>query len=168
MKQFDKGWYIIYTKPRFENKLAEELRKMEIEAFVPVVNQKRKWHDRMKMVECVLFPSYVFVRLENASQLLNSSRVIGFVTYVKFGKLIARVRDNVIANVKMILKEAEGVRVSYQPFFSGVKVVILTGEFSGLECEIIDFEGEEKVLVRIDILNTSLLMNMPSDSLSVA
>ncbi len=168
MRIFQIGWYIIYTRPRHEKKTANDLLMMGIETFVPVTIQRRKWQDRMKSVESVLFPSYVFVKLENASQFFNSSKAFGFVSYVKTGKLIAKVGDHIISNIKRAVNESGEIHVSEKTFFPGAKVIIREGAFNGLECEIVNFEGKEKVLLRVDLLNRCLLINLPAKILSVA
>ena len=54
-------WYAIYTKPRNEKKVAENLAAIGIESYCPIVTTLKQWSDRKKMVETPLIPSYVFV-----------------------------------------------------------------------------------------------------------
>jgi transcription antitermination factor NusG len=56
-----KNWYVIYTKPQSEKKVASFLTKKKIENFIPLVcaEAQRSW--RHKLVYKPLFKSYVFV-----------------------------------------------------------------------------------------------------------
>ena len=55
------NWYVLYTKPKWEKKVAEQLQAMGIDCYCPLVMKERQWSDRKKKVEMPLFNSYVFV-----------------------------------------------------------------------------------------------------------
>lgn len=58
-----KNWYVLYTKPQSEKKVAALLSKKKIENFIPqvCVEAERLW--RQKLVYKPLFKSYVFVHV---------------------------------------------------------------------------------------------------------
>lgn len=62
------NWYVIYTKPKWEKKVAEQLADAGIECYCPLITQVRQWSDRKKKVVVPLFNSYVFVRLEDCDR----------------------------------------------------------------------------------------------------
>ena len=45
------NWYALYTKPRNEKKVEEQLLKMGVEAFCPKVSVVKQWSDRKKKGE---------------------------------------------------------------------------------------------------------------------
>ncbi len=55
-------WYVIYTRPRWEKKVHSLLHTKGIESYCPLNKVRRKWSDRVKLVEEPLFKSYVFVK----------------------------------------------------------------------------------------------------------
>jgi transcription antitermination factor NusG len=57
-------WFVLYTQPRNEKKVAERLEKLGIKAYCPMTIQVRQWSDRKKKVEVPLLNSYVFVPIE--------------------------------------------------------------------------------------------------------
>ena len=57
-------WYALYTRPRHEKQLFEELTNRGIEAFLPTYKIRRRWSDRYKIVEEPLFKNYLFVRIK--------------------------------------------------------------------------------------------------------
>lgn len=168
MGEFKAAWYLIYTRPKQEKRLVKDLLEMGMDVYLPLINQERKWHDRVKVIEAPVFPSYVFIRLLNASHFFEASKAFGFVCYVKFGKQVATVRDSVIENMKVLLFKDAEIEVCSNYLPPGEKIVMPSGPFAGMECEIIEYNGKNKVLVRVDILNRSILVNVPIEILSVA
>ncbi|WBL26386.1 transcription termination/antitermination protein NusG [Zunongwangia sp. HGR-M22] len=55
-------WFVLYTKSRFEKKVAERLRNLNYEVYCPLVEKQSKWSDRTKLIKDPLFKSYVFIR----------------------------------------------------------------------------------------------------------
>lgn len=74
-------WYAVYTKPRWEKKVAENLTKNTFESYCPLNRVLRQWHDRKKFVSEPLFSSYVFVKTEEARH-AELSRISGIVNLV--------------------------------------------------------------------------------------
>ena len=62
--QGKKKWFAIYTKPKAEKKVFDQLVKYNFEAFLPLKKEIHRWKDRLKKVEVPLFNSYVFVKVE--------------------------------------------------------------------------------------------------------
>ncbi len=56
-------WYVIYTNPKAEKKVSQQLEAMGIEVYCPLVTKVQQWSDRKKKVEVPLFTSYVFVNI---------------------------------------------------------------------------------------------------------
>ena len=56
-----KNWYILYTRPQYEKKVAALLTKKRIENFIPLVYADAQSSRRSKVVQKPLFKSYVFV-----------------------------------------------------------------------------------------------------------
>src|ERR1700750_1055715 len=102
MSNFIAGWFVIYTKPRHEKKIAEKLGNMNVENFLPIVKSLRTVSDRRKYVDAPLFPSYIFVRLEDVQSYFSSLEVNGVLHYVRTGKQIATVTETIINNLKLL------------------------------------------------------------------
>ena len=56
-------WLAIYSRPRWEKKVNQLLVEKGFESYCPLNKVRRKWSDRMKIVEEPLFKSYVFVKV---------------------------------------------------------------------------------------------------------
>src|SRR5271168_3803412 len=64
------NWYALYTSPRHEKRVAEQIEQRRICCFLPLYRSVRRWKDRRKELELALFPGYVFVRMALTSKLL--------------------------------------------------------------------------------------------------
>lgn len=54
-------WWVVHTKPRQEKALAEDLTKLRISHFLPLVSTRRKTAGRTIQRYLPLFPSYLFL-----------------------------------------------------------------------------------------------------------
>jgi transcription antitermination factor NusG len=91
-----KNWYVVYTKPKWEKKVAEQLTKMGIEC-CPLITQVRQWSDRKKKVVVPAFNSYVVQVADSDRSLVFQS--VGSSLFVWLGKP-AIVRDEEIGTIK--------------------------------------------------------------------
>ena len=89
----------------------------------------------------------------------------GFLYYVKNGKETARVSPLVIRNIELLVQDGSEIEVSSALFLPGQRLVISQGALTGLSCEVVQFNGKQKILVRVDLLQRNLLVTMPSDHL---
>ncbi|NSL87223.1 UpxY family transcription antiterminator [Chitinophaga solisilvae] len=157
---FVPGWYLLYTKPKHERKVALQLTRMNISLFLPESKVVKQWHDRKKVIEAPLFPSYVFVFVDKMEHYYNSLDCDGVLYWVRFGKEIARVREETINSLRFLVNEGRNLEVSSERFNPGQKLVIHRGAFSGLDCEVVEHRNDKKVLVRIKILNRNVLADL--------
>src|SRR5271169_4493986 len=77
------NWYALYTCPRHEKCVAQQIEQRSISCFLPMYRSVRRWKDRRKELELALFPGYVFVRLAlkdrlRVLQLPSAVRLVSF------------------------------------------------------------------------------------------
>src|ERR1700740_1096227 len=77
------NWYPLYTCPRHEKYVAEQIGLRSFPCFLPLYRSVRRWKDRRKELELALFPGYVFVQmaLENKLQVLELPGVVRLVSF---------------------------------------------------------------------------------------
>jgi len=156
------GWYALYVKPRSEKKVNKLLLKKNIEVYLPLVKKLKKWSDRKKEVLEPLIPSYIFVRANSPQDFINSLSVDGACCFIKFGNTYARIKDEEIDNIKLILsgdyKDVELIRDIPK---SGEIKEIQHGLLTGLKCEVLKVENVRKVLVRISSISMNITATLP-------
>lgn len=134
-------WYVLYTTARAEKKVAARLSEMGVEVFLPVHRAKRKWSDRVKIVEMPLFNSYVFVR-HPEHKLRNLLGVYGVSRILFYLGRPAVVKDYEIEAIKEFLQIAENKEIISE----GDKVEILNGVMESKKGEVLRIEGEMVIL----------------------
>jgi transcriptional antiterminator RfaH len=97
-------WFVIYTKPRNEKKVTEQLLAIGIDAFCPMITTIKQWSDRKKKVTSPLINSYVFVQLDEVDR-YKVFDVPGVVRYVHWLKKPAIVRENEIQSLKELTEK---------------------------------------------------------------
>lgn len=140
------NWYVVYTKPKWEKKVAEQLRNKGIECYCPLITQVRQWSDRKKKVEVPLFNSYVFVQLPD-SERNTVFQSVGVVRYLFWLGKPAIVRDEEISIIKKWLNPSEGNDVSILSFQIGDAIQLDSGPFSNQKAIVQEVTNTHYVLV---------------------
>ena len=122
----EKNWYAVYTKPRWEKKIAETLAKKGYENYCPLNRVLRQWHDRKKIVFEPLFTSYVFVRAEE-NVLSEIRKVDGIINFVYWLRKPAIIQSAEIDTIKKFLNDYSNVQLEKVPINVYDKVRILSG-----------------------------------------
>lgn len=165
MNDFTQGWYVIYTKPKHERQVHARLSRLGVTCFLPLVKKLRIWHDRRKFIETPLFPSYVFVYLKTKLDYFNGMETEGVWYFLRSGREVARVPENIIADLQMIIEGGADVEVTHEYIRPGQQFTIGKGPFCGLSCEVVEYKGRKKFLVRVNLLQRNLLIALSSEYL---
>lgn len=139
-------WYVIYTKPRNEKKVAERLQQIGITVYCPMVTMIKQWSDRKKKVQIPLMNSYVFVCLEDKER-EKVFQISGVVRYLFWLGKPAMVREEEISALQEGLKET---MTSFE--VKGLKVGDLLPISSG------PFQGKEGIIKQINKHSLQLIL----------
>ncbi|RXM44002.1 UpxY family transcription antiterminator [Flavobacterium sp. YO64] len=140
------NWYVVYTKPKQEKKVAERLTQIGIECYCPIVTQVKQWSDRKKKIEVPLFNSYVFVQLQEGDR--NSVfQIAGVVRYLFWLGKPAIVRDEEIKSIKDSLKASNIAEVSVSSIQVGDRIKLESGAFSNQSAIVQEVSNTHYILV---------------------
>lgn len=160
MKKLDQvAWYAIYTSPRAEKKIHDRLIANGIEVYLPLQRQLRQWSDRKKWVEAPLIPSYLFVNIADA-QCLAVLQVPGVVRFVTLEGKPARVKLAELDWIRRLLQANVEIEVSSAPFLPGDLVEVQSGQLIGLQGELVEYQSEKRVILRLIHLGQSLVVKI--------
>lgn len=123
------NWYVVYTKPKWEKKVADKLNQLGIECYCPLITQIKQWSDRKKKIETPLFNSYVFVHLSDSDRNLVF-QAQGVVRYLFWLGKAAIVKDQEIEIIRTSLKSPNLKDVSVSSIQVGDKIKLESGAFS--------------------------------------
>jgi transcriptional antiterminator RfaH len=157
-------WFAIYTKPRHEKKVFQQLQLGNVEAYLPLQTTIKQWSDRKKKVKVPLFSCYLFVRI-TPKEYYTVVNVAGVIRYVTFeGKAVA-IPDKQIQFIKSLLENNIDTSEVLEPIPEGEKVEIVSGPLLGFAGELVEYAGKRRVVVRINEINKILLVNVPANTL---
>ncbi|MBL7743618.1 MAG: UpxY family transcription antiterminator [Chitinophagaceae bacterium] len=161
-----KKWLAIYSRPRWEKKVNQLLLEKGFESYCPLNKVRRKWSDRMKVVEEPLFKSYVFVKVneEDRTAVRMTPGVINFVYWE--GKP-AVIKEKEINAIKRFLNEYENVEVQPMNIEVHQRVKITTGPLMDQEGEVLSLQ-RKMVKVAIDSLGYVLVAYIDRTKLTSA
>lgn len=153
-----KNWFVVYTKPKWEKKVAEQLKEKGVECYCPLISQVKQWSDRKKKVEVPLFNSYVFVQLEESKR-NDVFLSTGAVRYLFWLGKPAIVRDVEIQTIKKWLDGSQVNEITIDQYQVGDRVKVASGPFSSQEAIIQEVNKTHFVLV-LESLGCVLKMNL--------
>ena len=149
-------WFALYTKPRNEKRVAENLAALGIEAYCPLVTTIKQWSDRKKKVESPLIPSYVFVKIEEANR-KDVFQVAGVVQYVFWLGKPAKIKPQEIEALKTQLATPV-VKVDIETWTPNTQIQINEGPFKN-QMAVVDKVSTHKVTLIIKSLGIRLIIN---------
>ncbi|HRL71291.1 MAG TPA: UpxY family transcription antiterminator [Flavobacterium sp.] len=140
------NWYVIYTKPKWEKKVAEQLAEAGIDCYCPLITQIRQWSDRKKKVEVPLFNSYVFVQLDESER--NSVfQSAGVVRYLFWLGKPAIVRHEEIEVIKKWINTSDAADIMVDRYKIGDAIQLESGPFSAQKAIVQEVTNTYYVLV---------------------
>jgi transcription antitermination factor NusG len=160
------AWFAIRVRPKHERTAATGLERLGFEQYVPVHRVRRRWSDRLKEVDAVLFPGYIFCRFSSCerTRVLNCP---GVESVVRCGKTDIPVDDSELAAVRALV--ASGRPLLQWPHFQvGQRVAIEHGPLSGLRGVIVRDAENWRVVVSIEALNRSVAVEVDREMISSA
>lgn len=159
------NWYAIRVKSRSEKKVYADLIEQEIEAYLPLQRKLRQWSDRKKWIEMPLISGYVFVYISR-KEYESVLKIYNVVCYVYFEGKAAIIRDADIILLKRMLGQVEvELEITLEQLKPGQMVEIISGPLCGVIGELINFQGKNKVALRIQPLGYTVLVEAPGKNL---
>ena len=121
-----KKWYAVYTKPRWEKKVHGLFTEKGLVSYCPLNKVRKKWSDRIKLVEEPLFKSYVFVQVKEEDQ--QKVRMInGVLNFVYWNGKPAIVKEEEIDTIRKFLNEYSDVEVKPMNLQANQAVMVKRG-----------------------------------------
>lgn len=159
-------WFALYTAPRHEKMIAEQIQRRGITCFLPLYKSMRRWKDRRKELDMVLFPGYVFLQIapQNRLQVLQ---LPGAVRLVSFNGQPTPLRGDEIDTLRHHLS-AQG-KIEPHPYLRvGRRVRVHSGPFQGLEGIIQRTKDRCRVIFSIDLIMRSIAVEVDGADVEVA
>lgn len=153
----DKSWYAVYTRSRAEKRISDRLNDISIENYLPLRTEKRKWSDRIKIVETPLISCYIFVHIapENMLDVLKTEGVVSFVKEEKNAIKIPH------AQMLKFIHAVENVPddITFTPNYikAGENIIVSKGPLMGLKGEMVEYLGRKNIVIRLKNIGCALI-----------
>ncbi len=151
-------WYAVCVYPRHEKAVKSYLNRRGVNSFLPLYRSVRRWKDRQKELELVLFPGYVFVNLDVHDRLkvLESPSVVRFVT---FQGRPASINENEVQSLAAGLEA--GVKAEPHPYIrEGKRVRVVRGPLAGMEGMMKRRKDRYRLVLSIDLIMRSVMLEV--------
>ena len=151
----EKKWFVVYTRPQQELKVAEQLSRMGIINYCPTITLVKQYSDRKKKVIKPLLSSYVMVQLEEKER--NSVfSCSGIVRYLFFLGKPAVVPSSEINSMQDYLSGVYN-DIKVTTLTVGDSHTILEGPFSGISGKVVQSDNT-KVKLELASLGMSITL----------
>jgi transcription antitermination factor NusG len=154
----NEAWYALQVRSRFEMSVANQLRGMGYEEFLPLCECRKRWSDRIKVVQAPLFPGYLFCRLDPQNR-LPILKTPGVIQIVGYNRQPIPVDDEEVKSIQTLV--SSGIPNQPWPFLKvGEKVRIEAGPLRGLEGVLVEFKGNRRLILSVSLLQRSVAVEM--------
>jgi transcriptional antiterminator RfaH len=154
------NWYLIHTKIRQERVALENLERQGFECFLPLIRAEKLRRGALQVVQEVLFPRYLFIRLGTGFEARSWAPIrstLGVSRLVTFGLLPAKIDDELIGALRL---QSEASDVVMRHFVPGEQVFVTDGPCVGLEAIYQMADSEGRVMVLLNILSKQVKMTV--------
>ncbi len=161
-----KKWLAIYTRPRWEKKVNQLLTEKGFESYCPLNKVKRKWSDRIKVVEEPLFKSYVFIKVSEEDR-MEVRMTSGAINFVYWNGKPAVIKEKEISAIRRFLNEHEYVEARPMDVKVNQRVRIINGTFMDQEGKVLELR-HKTAKIAIDSLGYILVAHIDRTKLTSA
>jgi len=152
----ERNWYLVQCKPRQDERAEAHLARQGYECYRPHCRRERLVRGQRQLMVESLFPGYLFIHLIQGANWAPLRSTRGVSRLVGFGGtpiavdegLVAELRQRVEPGTQTLLKAGEPVR-------------ILEGSFAELDAIFLAMDGEDRVVLLMNMLNRQQRLNLP-------
>ncbi|MDA9203931.1 UpxY family transcription antiterminator, partial [Flavobacteriaceae bacterium] len=150
-----KKWFILYTRPNQEIKVAEQLKEINIACFCPTVTIFKQYSDRKKKILKPVLPSYVFVFIEEEKR-NDVFSVFGIIRYMFWLGKPALVRES---EIELMKQHLNGIyqSVSLTKFRRGQLYKISEGVLSGRIGKVVE---TQKNKIKLELQSLGMIVTL--------
>lgn len=151
-----RNWYLVQCKPRQDERAEDNLSRQGYECARPTCRRERIVRGQRQTSIESLFPGYLFIQMSNEASWAPLRSTRGIARVVAFGGQPLRVADDLIYQLQQ-RSESEVKKI----FNVGDNVRILDSGLSEIDAVFMAMEGEERVILLINMLNRQRQISVP-------
>lgn len=157
--EHSRSWYLVQCKPRQDERAEEHLTRQGYTCYRPRLTLETLSQGRKKLIQSSLFPGYLFIRLGQHDDWSPLRSTRGVSRIVRFGNHPAPVPDLLVDR----LRQHEATQRPSELFTTGDSVRITDGAFSDIEAIFVTMDGDERVVLLLNLLQREQRVTVPVD-----
>ena len=163
-------WYVVQTQVNGEAKAAENLRRQGYETYLPRYLKRRRHARRVDLIAKPLFPRYMFVAVDLATQRWRSVQsTSGVSRLVTNGDDPAALPESVVSALKAREDTKGFVKLDAAPaFVPGDKVRVLAGAFMDNAGFFSGMADHDRVSILLEMLGRQVRVVIDADLVAAA
>jgi transcriptional antiterminator RfaH len=153
-------WYAIQTHSWYEKRVRDQLTTKAITTFLPLWQQRRRWTDRVKVMEVPLFRSYLFgyFTFQHKFAVLTT---VGVARLVSCNGAPVPIPEAQIEAVRLLVTH----QLRYDPHPSlveGMRVRVTHGLLAGVEGILVLKKSAARLLIQIEFIQQAVAVDIDS------
>ena len=152
------AWFAVWTRSRHEARVADQLEKKGIEAFLPTITRWSRWKDRKKRIDWPLFPGYCFARIDLADS-LSVLKCAGVVKLVSFEGRPSPIPDSQVDDIRVLVTS----ELKYDPcplIAEGDPVVVVSGPLRGVRGRLLRKGAHARLVINVDLIGRGVSVEL--------
>lgn len=159
-KNSELPWFALQVRTRHETAIAGFLEAKGYEQFVPLYKSRKRWSDRVKVMEAPLFPGYLFCRFDPQYR-LPVLKTPGVIQVIGYNRIPAPIDETEIHAIQTLI--ASGLQTQPWPFLAvGDHVRIESGALRGLDGIVVKLKENHRLVVSVTLLRRSVAVEIDS------
>lgn len=158
-----KFWYAIHTRRHYENVVTETLGAKGLETYLPMLEDRRRWTHRTKILKVPLFANYVFARFDTDKR-IDVISIKGVVQIVGTHCGPSPIPDTQIEAVR-IMVESKLKKDPYPFLVEGMDVRVKRGPLKGQEGVLLRRGYVHRFAVCLPVLGQSISVEIDASAL---
>lgn len=154
-------WYLVQCKPRQDERAEENLQRQGYGCSRPSCRREKLVRGQLQFTQESLFPGYLFIHMPQGANWAPLRSTRGVARIVAFGGRPLAVSHDLI--VQLQDRASTHTIAAYDP---GDKVTILDQSFAGIESIFMAMDGEERVILLINLMNRQQQISLPVTSIA--
>lgn len=154
-------WYLVQCKPRQDERAEENLLRQGYKCSRLACRRERLLRGQIQHVQESLFPGYLFIHMPQGANWAPLRSTRGVARIVAFGGRPLAVSHELVAQ----LQDRADSRI-IKAFKPGEKVIIRVQDFAGIESIFITMDGEERVILLINLMSRQQQISLPLASIT--
>lgn len=166
----DLRWYVAQTHPHAETKASLHLRRQGFDVYLPRYLKQRRHARRVEKIAAPLFPSYLFVTIDMATQRwLSIDSTFGVTRLVRVGDRPASLPRSVIDALKGREDSNGIIQLDRRPrFLPGDKIRVASGAFCDCYGLYEGMTARERVAILLDLLGRKVRVVLDTEIIEAA